>query len=115
MEGMDALDPGTPASKGGYHDDSDEVSVGVPASPHGDLPPSNGSAGRQDGELCRGQWWVTVPSLPRTSWSSGTAAPMLGTPLRRQGPPVQAGPPCTRCLLWPGAALLLGGHTHAGV
>ncbi|NWZ53140.1 SORT protein, partial [Haliaeetus albicilla] len=28
VEGMDALDPGTPASKGGYHDDSDEVSVG---------------------------------------------------------------------------------------
>ncbi|KAF1608228.1 UNVERIFIED_CONTAM: Sortilin, partial [Eudyptes robustus] len=28
VEGMDALDPGTQASKGGYHDDSDEVSGG---------------------------------------------------------------------------------------
>lgn len=49
VEGMDALDPGTPASKGGYHDDSDEVSVGVPASPHGDPPLPMGLLGGRTG------------------------------------------------------------------
>lgn len=55
VEGLDALDPPATATKGGYHDDSDEVSVGwVPLSP----PPSNGS-------IVGGHRWVTGPISPQ--------------------------------------------------
>ncbi|XP_074706389.1 sortilin [Strix aluco] len=64
VEGMDALDPGTAATKGGYHDDSDEVSAGW--GPPGAPPPpiSNRPVGWQDGGPGWGHRWVTVPSLP---------------------------------------------------
>lgn len=55
-EGTEGTDPSSPPRKGGYHDDSDEVS----APP---LPPKT--------PLPLGCPWLTLPFSPRTCWSSG--------------------------------------------
>lgn len=90
VEGLDALDPPPTATKGGYHDDSDEVNIGgVPLSPPLQWVRWQGAQMGEGSCLPPGPPGVATPTLGtpqgRRSADSDTPLPLLGVALPRGG------------------------------